>query len=333
MRQGLLPSPEQKEKAQHGEHIFPMIRYRTVLHELYPTVTAHWHEEAELTLITQGECIYQIHLETYRAKKGDLIFIPPAVLHSITAESKAGMHSETYVFHMNFLGANTADICSVRYLTPILNQELQLPFVIQKEHPAYETSIQLFMEISKCYESAETGYEIMLKSLLLQFIGRLLPYGDKVTEKSQIQTEHIEKLKQVLEYIEQHYTEELSVSQLAGICYFSEYHFMRFFKKYVGMPCLEYIKNLRLEKAAKLLEQGEYDTLEISLSAGFHNLSYFHREFKKKYGMTPKKYSACFRIKSPQSHSGKIPHLSDLYKDLPTDNRYQETAGIEETVR
>ena len=65
---------------------------------------------------------------------------------------------------------------------------------------------------------------------------------------------------------------------------------MRFFKKYVGMSCLDYIKNLRLEKAAELLEQGASSTLDISLSVGFRNLSYFHREFKKKYGVTPKKF-------------------------------------------
>lgn len=46
-------SPAQKEKAQHGEKMFPLKRYITKLSDLYPAVTAHWHEEAELTLITE----------------------------------------------------------------------------------------------------------------------------------------------------------------------------------------------------------------------------------------------------------------------------------------
>ena len=41
---------------------------------------------------------------------------------------------------------------------------------------------------------------------------------------------------------------------------------------------------------SKQFEQGESSTLSVSLSVGFHNLSYFHREFRKKYGMTPKKF-------------------------------------------
>ena len=77
---------------------------------------------------------------------------------------------------------------------------------------------------------------------------------------------------------------------LAGICFFSEYYFMRFFKKYMGMSCVQYIKNVRLERAADQFENGETNTLEVALACGFSNLSYFHREFKKKYGMTPKRF-------------------------------------------
>ena len=81
--------------------------------------------------------------------------------------------------------------------------------------------------------------------------------------------------------------DSMTVSELAGLCYFSEYHFMRFFKKHMNMTCMEYLNNLRLEKAVELFEQGNTSILDVSLSVGFHNLSYFHRAFKKKYHMTP----------------------------------------------
>ncbi|WP_338126142.1 helix-turn-helix transcriptional regulator [Eubacterium ramulus] len=84
-----------------------------------------------------------------------------------------------------------------------------------------------------------------------------------------------------------HYAEALSVSELAKLCYFSEYHFMRFFKKHMNMTCIQYINNIRLEKAVELFEHGNTSILEVSLSVGFHNLSYFYRAFKAKYHMTP----------------------------------------------
>ena len=53
------------------------------------------------------------------------------------------------------------------------------------------------------------------------------------------------------------------------------------------MSCIEYINNVRLEQAALQLESNTDTTLDVSLAVGFRNLSYFHRAFKKKYGMTP----------------------------------------------
>ena len=99
-----------------------------------------------------------------------------------------------------------------------------------------------------------------------------------------------DKLKQVLDYIEMHYAEPITVSELAKLCYFSDYHFMRFFKRHMSMTCVEYINNLRLEKSVELFEQGNLSILEVSLSVGFHNLSYFHRAFRKKYHMTPRTF-------------------------------------------
>ena len=68
---------EQKENTKHGEVFFPIQKYIT-RHNFYsPVIMTHWHEEAELSLITKGSCIYQIHLVDYEVNEGDLLFIPP----------------------------------------------------------------------------------------------------------------------------------------------------------------------------------------------------------------------------------------------------------------
>ena len=292
MKEKITLSLDQHENARHGEEIFPLQKYVTPLWKEYPYVTAHWHEEAEFTRIEKGSCTYQIHLETYEVEEGDLIFIPPAVLHAISNEKEECMQSETYVFHMDFLGAKAADICAIRYLNPLMNQKLIPPFVIKKGHPLYEKAAELFENINAEYDKKTPGYEIVIKSYLLQLVAALIPYCTRNTEADAILTEHAKKLKEVLSYIDAHYMEELTISELAGNCFFSEYYFMRFFKKYMGMSCVQYVKNVRLERAADQFENGETNTLEAALSCGFSNLSYFHREFKKKYGMTPKRFSS-----------------------------------------
>ena len=165
-----------------------------------------------------------------------------------------------------------------------------LPYIIKKGHPVYPKLLEVFHETEQSYTEMHPGYEMMLKALLLCSIALLLPYRQTENIRPQLEDEHTAKLKLVLEYIGEHYSEELTIPQLSRLCFFSEYHFMRFFKKYIGVSCLEYIKNLRLEKAASRLAQGGQSVLDVSMSCGFSNLSYFYREFKKKYGMTPKQF-------------------------------------------
>ena len=186
---------------------------------------------------------------------------------------------------MSFLGGNAADICSTRYLTPLINHDFSMPCLITAPHPAYMPLFKCFRQIALLYKEQEFGYELALKSLLLQSVFLLLPYSDRTPSAGSNPSS--DKLKIVLDYVSIHYADTILVSDLAGLCYFSEYHFMRFFKKYMGESAMEYVRNVRLAKAAELFEQGAQSSLEVSLSCGFNNLSYFHREFKEKYGMTP----------------------------------------------
>lgn len=279
---------EQKEDIKHGEVFFPVQKYVTHLKEDYPVVTMHWHEEAEFTLVTEGMADYQIHLADYPVTAGDILFIPPHVLHSISLGDSLSFVSDTYVFHMNFLGGNSTDICSTKYLLPLMNQELSMPCVITPKHPAYSDLHEIFEHINDLYENARTGYELSLKAFFLQTVFLLLQFGEQKPASHASTLSH--KLKQVLDYMEVHYAEDMRISELAGLCYFSEYHFMRFFKKHMNMTCVEYINNLRLEKAVEMFEQGNTSILDVSLSVGFHNLSYFHKLFKRKYHMTPKSF-------------------------------------------
>ena len=79
MKNNNPPALGQKENAKHGEVFFPVQKYITRLAADYPVITTHWHDEAELTLITKGSCTYQIDLLEYEAK--DLYPATAAAFH------------------------------------------------------------------------------------------------------------------------------------------------------------------------------------------------------------------------------------------------------------
>lgn len=290
MKKPIALQPAQKEDIRHGDYIFPVIQYLCTFDEQEPIMTPHWHEEAELTLITEGSSVYHLNLENFDVSAGDFIFIQPMVLHSVFLTGTKPMKSETYVFHLNFLGGNSADLCSIKYLTPLFTQEYRLPSIIKKSHPAYESLYGIFQQINSLNDKRPDGYELAMKSLFLQIIFLLFPYRTETSMIPSLHLEASEKLKTVLNYIETHYEAPLTVSELAQLCYFSDYHFMRFFKKHTGITCIEYINNLRMEKAVQMFEQGNTSIMDVSLTVGFSNLSYFHRVFKSRYGITPKTF-------------------------------------------
>lgn len=288
-------NPAQRETVKHGAYIFPIEKYHTAVDQLHPIVPAHWHEESEFTYITRGSCRYHMNLEDVVVEEGDLLFISPLMLHSAALlepeHDTRCMESDTFVFHLNFLGGNTADICSMRYLTPLQNQELSVPTVFKPTDDCYPQFLSIFQEISNAHENHLPGFELEIKSLLLRLLFLLIQNKRELSSAdSSVSPANNEKIRTVLTYIEENFENPLRVEELSGICYFSKYHFMRFFKQHIGMTCVEYINNLRLEKALTLFEQGNTSILDVSLSVGFRNLSYFHRAFLKKYHVTPKTF-------------------------------------------
>ncbi|MEK4538008.1 bifunctional transcriptional activator/DNA repair enzyme AdaA [Peribacillus sp. FSL K6-1552] len=103
-----------------------------------------------------------------------------------------------------------------------------------------------------------------------------------------------EWIEQITEWIEQHYSEPLTLNTLADISHGSPYHLQRLFKRVKGLSPTEYIQQLRLEKAIRMLESSEQPVTEIGLAVGFSSTPYFITLFKKNTGYTPSGYRKAY---------------------------------------
>ncbi len=105
---------------------------------------------------------------------------------------------------------------------------------------------------------------------------------------NQTQTDYTARINAVFDYIEEHLDENISLDDLARISCFSKYHFSRIFDAMVGETPFEFIKRVRLEKAASLLRVHPQQTVtEIALDCGFNNLEVFSRSFNNHFRKTP----------------------------------------------
>jgi YesN/AraC family two-component response regulator len=94
----------------------------------------------------------------------------------------------------------------------------------------------------------------------------------------------------ILEYINQHLNECLSLDKLSGVFYLNKYYLSHIFKNSTGFSVNEYIINRRILKSRELLKQNN-SVSKVSEMVGFNNYCHFIRTFKKLVGMSPKQYA------------------------------------------
>lgn len=98
------------------------------------------------------------------------------------------------------------------------------------------------------------------------------------------------KVEVTKDYIDKHYGEMLDLEQLAKRVYLTPGHLSKIFKKETGVSLIQYIKNVRMEKAAKMAVETTMSVHDICIRSGFRNLSYFCKRFREQYGYTPESY-------------------------------------------
>lgn len=99
-----------------------------------------------------------------------------------------------------------------------------------------------------------------------------------------------DKIKFILEYVEHHYTEKISISDIAEESGFSTSHFMKYFKNLMGTSFTAYLNDYRLTMAARMLLSSDSSVLDIATEVGIENVSSFNRIFKRRFGVTPSVY-------------------------------------------
>lgn len=111
-----------------------------------------------------------------------------------------------------------------------------------------------------------------------------------MTVKPITQKHYHERINQVIQYIDAHLDENLEVEKLAGVGFYSTFHFHRIMRAYLNEPLGSYVTRLRIEYGAQLLRHSEEPVSSIALKVGYDNVSSFSKAFKKRFEISPVEY-------------------------------------------
>lgn len=249
-------------------------------------VTLHHHDFYEIYFLVAGDVTYLIEGKIVHVMPGDLLLISPRELHQVCIRPEMSVY-ERYVLWVGpqiIEGLSSPD-CNLYEGFDPSSPGYRNQF---RPNPEDRAVIQGLLEaLSHETDSDVYGADLMRDALLTQLmviINRLTACQDSLPEKT---SRSDRTVSQVMDYINQHYSEPLSLEMLAEHFFVSKYHLSHEFNRQVGTSVYQYIQKKRLLIARQLLFQGKKPS-EVYSVCGFNDYTGFYRAFKSEYGFSPR---------------------------------------------
>lgn len=276
---------ELKENRPHGTKEYPYTQYfihnpRKAFH-----IPVHWHEEVEVIYIKKGNITIYIGEENFPASAGDLFFVNSGELHFMESDDM-GVEYYTLLFPLAFLSFQIEDALEQEVFLPLRQRKLLLPIQL-KEFEAEKQMTNLIREVIDVNEEKEMGYQLRTRILLLELLESLLK--EEGLRQADI-TSTTDMQRDLLAYIQEHYTEKINLAMLAEEFHLSEKYISWYFKEHFSISFMQYVAHLRMMRAKDLLLFTDVSITEVALSCGYPSVNFFIRSFKEIHGITPLQY-------------------------------------------
>lgn len=255
-------------------------------------VPLHTHDCMELVIVLSGSTVHVLENEEYGLNAGDVFVISDNMSHGYKNSQNFKFCNIMFDFN-DFLEDISSDIKSFPGFQALFILEPQF----RKEHK-FKSKLQLdviclgfvrnFLEIIVTeYNNCTDGCRHAIKNYFLTLTIFLSRQFGLTTNRGSSRLLHIAS---AVSYINNNYLNQMHLDKISAICFLSTRQFVRIFKKSYGITPTDYIIKLRLAHACHLMESTDLSLSEIAMKSGFWDISFFSRQFKSKYGISPKEY-------------------------------------------
>lgn len=219
----------------------------------------------DLTFVIDGRACYIINDVEYQVEAGDVVYIPEGCIREAYTYADSPMHAYPFNFH---------------WAEP--NNHVHLPFgyvnknLITKEILDYIRDFkQVWMNQQPLYQlHARAIFELILHRLLANYYRRSASIIDP-------------RIKKVMTYVSDHYSENISINDLAQMVDLHPVYLGKLFKQNTGYSFKEYVNRIRINNAEMMLSAGDFTVTETAERCGFNDISYFSNLFKSLKGYPP----------------------------------------------
>lgn len=242
----------------------------------------HYHNAYELIKILDGEVTVFVDTGEYVVRRGEMVFIPSQCIHATYSRC-----AETVTFNVTFEKELVAPSLWPPEADEILGRDNVTLHVF--DGAEYEELDRCVESIRRVYYDGSPTYEMDILAgvyrLLSCVFGRY-----RVSSLCEDGTVRIDRLRPVLDYIREHASERIRLSDLSNILHVCDDHLIRLFKMQTNKSPMQYIIDRRVENAMRLLIATDMSVAAISAKTGFSSPNYMAKIFKDTIKLTPHQY-------------------------------------------
>lgn len=278
-----------RELLEHGTTAFPIACYQDDFRQV--DVPWHWHDEWEAVVITRGSCVVAAGNRKVTLRAGEGFFINSGVLHGCWDVENTGCMFHSLVFHPRLVGGSLDSIFHQGYVQPLLENS-GLEFITLSPDVLWQKRALEAIESAwqQCVQEHE-GFVFSVRDSLSRLVvllhgnipGSVRSPGVKVLRDA-------ERIKAMLSMIHEQYGMELNTEKIAAAASVSESECLRCFRSTIGTTPIQYLKQYRIQQAARQLTETQDKISDIASRCGFQDMSYFTRTFREQMGSVPSQY-------------------------------------------
>lgn len=249
------------------------------------------HDFSELVLITAGAARHLVEHESYPVARGDILCLHPGFFHAY--ENAESMSLINVIFDLRHLEYPAFDCRRSRLFNRIfpvdsarLNAAMLVKPILHADDGLLDTLIGGAHELEQELRDRRPGSYFCSMALFFGLIARLLRCRTAADEEDDIP----ERFRDLRDFLHANCAEPLNVEQLALRSGMSKRSFYRHFREAFGLSPVEYLLALRLERATELLSRSELGIAEAAQAAGFDDQNYFGRQFRRRFGISPREF-------------------------------------------
>ena len=278
-----------RELIEHGTPLFPVACYHDNISEA--EVPWHWHDELEILVVETGTARVAVNGTDYMVKQGEGFFINTGALHGVWREGTEPCYLQSVVFHPRLVGGSVDSILWQKYLEPLLSDPCRPCVQFTSGQEWEKTAAKAIRDAWQSCVSEAEGFVFEVRERLSRLIFLLTKNCPKAEKRpSEKALRDGERIKVMLQYIQEHYDGELTLAKIAESAAVSENECLRCFRSMIGSTPIQYVKQVRIQKAAELLVSTNRRISEIGAECGFQEMSYFAKTFRELKGCTPSEY-------------------------------------------